>query len=112
MRVDARQNAHESYSSRERAGKREERRVRNLAPSWGPQVLHKCCEENRENSDGSVSASLFAKDEKSMSLGARGALAPVWGRDSKVVSKTKTLLHEKPLPFWKPFSNYSRISHA
>ncbi len=33
----------------------------NLEPSWGPQVPHKCCEENRENSHVSVSASLFAK---------------------------------------------------
>ena len=34
--VDARQNAHESYSAREFSGKREERRVQNLAPSWVP----------------------------------------------------------------------------
>ena len=35
-------------------GKGGERSVGNLEPSWGPQVPHKCCEENRENAHGSV----------------------------------------------------------
>ena len=39
--------------------KRKERSVRNLEPCRSPQVHHKCCEENRENSDGSVRGALF-----------------------------------------------------
>ena len=53
------QKVHEGGSPHGFARKRKKRRLGNLEPSWGPQVLHKCCEGNRENSDGSVCGLLF-----------------------------------------------------
>ena len=44
-------------------------------------------------------------DEKSTILGARGALAPVWGRVPKVVSK-KTISAQEWLPFWELFFEF------
>ena len=86
------------------ARKRKERRLGNLEPSWSPQVLHKCCEENRENSHGSVCGLLLVQIfiNKSIILGVRGALAPVWGRVSKLVSK-KTAFASAESSIWEPF---------
>ena len=103
------QKVHEGGSPHGFARKMEERRVQNLAPSWGPQVLHKSCEENREKPDGSVWATFWTDfDEKTMMLEVRRRLAAGWGRVSKELSE-KTHFDAKGLTHLGAFFRKIRL---